>query len=65
MAAKVSVFVDENHDFIKKHCHMAAKAGVFVDENHDFIKYIVILLRLVCLLMRTHFIKYLSWCVCW
>ena len=32
MAAKVSVFVDENHDFIKYHCHMAAKVSVFVDE---------------------------------
>ena len=31
MAAKVSVFVDENHDFIKYHCHMAAKVSVFVD----------------------------------
>ena len=30
MAAKVSVFVDENHDFIKTHCHMAAKVSVFV-----------------------------------
>ena len=36
MAAKVSVFVDENHDFIKYHCHMAAKVSVFVDENHDY-----------------------------